>query len=77
MKDMQLSTFSTCHNKLHRHLLLKGNIMFWESNKHEFEPLRKSPPLSFIASSEKNSISLCKFVARLTKIYQTQYFLEI
>ena len=51
--------------------------MFWESNKHEFEPLRKSPPLSFIASSEKNSISLFKFVARLTKIYQTQYFLEI
>lgn len=77
MNNTPLSTFSTCHNKLHRRLLLKGNIMFWESNKHEFEPIHKSPPLSFTASSEKNSISLFKFVARLTKIYQTQYFLEV
>ena len=33
--------------------------------------------MSFIASSEKNSFSLFKFVARLTKIYKTQYYSEV
>ena len=76
MKDMQLETFSTCHNKIPRHVLLKGNIMFWETNKHALGPTHKSPSLSIIASSQKHSFPLFRFVARVTKIYQTQYFLE-